>query len=64
MQYTVGLATGVPVNFISVGDSATSDGALGYLNTADYVMSDKSNAYVMTTSYGRDESDVSPGVYE
>ena len=64
MQYTVGLATGIPVDFISVGDDATSDGVFGYLDTADYVLSDQSNAYVMTTSYGGDEYTISPATFE
>ena len=66
MQYTVGLATGIliPVNLISVGNNSVSDGAHGYLNTAEYVMSDQTDAYVMTTSYGSNESDVSIGVNE
>ena len=64
MQYTVGLATDVHVDFISVGSAADDDGAVGFLDTANYVLSDKSNAFVMTTSYGKDESAISPGVYE
>ena len=62
MQYTVGLATGVPVYFISVGEN-TDDGVFGFLDTANYVLSDLSDAYVMTTSYGSDESDISTDVF-
>ena len=64
MQYTVGLATGIPVNFISVGDDANSDGVFGYLDTADYILSDQSSAYVVTTSYGGDEYTISPNAFE
>ena len=64
MQYTVGLATGVHVDWISVGTEADDDGAVGFLDTANYVLSEKSNAFVMTTSYGKDESAISPGVSE
>ncbi|EPT01819.1 hypothetical protein FOMPIDRAFT_1119585 [Fomitopsis schrenkii] len=64
IQYTVGLATGVPVTFISVGDDANDDGAFGYLDTANYVLSDQSNAFVVTTSYGGDESSISSNVFE
>ena len=62
VQYTVGLATGVPVYFISVGED-TDDGVFGFLDTANYVLSDLSSAYVMTTSYGSDESDISTAVF-
>ena len=64
VQYSVGLATGIPVNFISVGDDATNDGAFGYLDTANYVLSDQSSAYVVTTSYNGDESAISSNVFE
>ena len=62
VQYTVGLATGVPVYFISVGEDA-DDGVYGFLDTANYVLSDLSDAYVMTTSYGSDESYISTDVF-
>lgn len=62
VQYTVGLATGVPVYFISVGESA-NDGVYGFLDSANYVLSNLSDAYVMTTSYGSDESYISTGVF-
>ena len=60
----MGLATGIPVDFISVGDDANNDGVYGYLDTADYVLSDRSSAYVMTTSYGGDEYNLSPATFE
>ncbi|EPS94287.1 hypothetical protein FOMPIDRAFT_1134693 [Fomitopsis schrenkii] len=62
VEYTVGLATGVPVYFISVGED-TNDGVFGFLDTANYVLSNLSSAYVMTTSYGSDESDISTDVF-
>ena len=62
VQYTVGLATGVPVYFISVGESA-NDGVYGFLDTANYILSNLSDAYVVTTSYGSDESDISTDVF-
>ncbi|KAH9921038.1 family S53 protease-like protein [Fomitopsis serialis] len=62
VQYTVGLATGVPVYFISVGES-TSDGVFGFLDTANYVLSNLSDAYVMTTSYGSNENEISADVF-
>lgn len=52
------------MNFISVGDDANSDGVFGYLDTADYILSDQSSAYVVTTSYGGDEYTISPNAFE
>ncbi|KAK7682815.1 hypothetical protein QCA50_014199 [Cerrena zonata] len=37
IQYTVGLATGVPVTFVSVGND-TTDGALGFLDVVEYLL--------------------------
>jgi len=62
VQYTVGLATGVPVYFISVGENA-NDGVFGFLDTANYVLSNLSDAYVMTTSYGSNENEISADVF-
>ncbi|KAH9830915.1 family S53 protease-like protein [Rhodofomes roseus] len=62
VQYTVGLATGVPVYFISVGENA-NDGVFGFLDTVNYVLSNLSDAYVVTTSYGSNEADISTGVF-
>ena len=62
LQYTVGLATGVPAYFISVGPNSY-DGTGGFLDTANYVLSTLSDAYVMTTSYNLNEGYVSPNVY-
>lgn len=62
VQYTIGLATGVPVDFISVG-IYSYDGVGGFLDTANYVLSEDSSAYVMTTSYNADEENISADVY-
>lgn len=62
LQYTVGLATGVPAYFISVGPNSY-DGTGGFLDTAIYVLSNLSDAYVMTTSYNVNEGYISPYVY-
>lgn len=37
IQYTVGLATGVPVTFFSVGNDTTDD-SLGFLDIVDHLM--------------------------
>lgn len=54
-QYTVGLATDVPVTFISVG----GDFLDALLDTANYVIGEDSPPQVLSTSYGDNENDVS-----
>ncbi|KZT18916.1 subtilisin-like protein [Neolentinus lepideus HHB14362 ss-1] len=53
-QYTVGVASGVPVVFISVGD-----GGDGFYDITTYLLGMDSPPQVMTTSYGETESDIS-----
>ncbi|EPT05545.1 hypothetical protein FOMPIDRAFT_83202 [Fomitopsis schrenkii] len=58
IQYTVGIATGVPVSFISVGEQ-TNDGSLGgFLDTVNYLLGEDSPPQVITTSYGDWEDDI------
>lgn len=57
-QYTIGVASGVPTVFISVGDN-TKDGVFGFLDIINFLLSETSPPQVLTTSYGSDESDVS-----
>ncbi|CCM03036.1 uncharacterized protein FIBRA_05153 [Fibroporia radiculosa] len=54
IQYTIGLATNVPVTFMSVGVD-TSDGVFGFLDTANYFLNEDSPPSVITTSYGDNE---------
>lgn len=61
VEYTVGVATGANVYFLSVGDS--SDGIFGFLDTATAVLDTWSDAYVMTTSYGSNEEYISSDVF-
>ncbi|KZT03394.1 family S53 protease-like protein [Laetiporus sulphureus 93-53] len=61
IQYTVGLATDVPVTFISVGESA-NDGVYGFLDTANYILDLSNPPSVMTTSYGSNEEYISSSV--
>lgn len=61
VEYTVGVATGANVYFLSVGDS--SDGVFGFLDTATAVLDTWSDAYVMTTSYGSNEEYISSDVF-
>ncbi|CAK5264006.1 unnamed protein product [Mycena citricolor] len=53
MQYTVGLATGVPVTFLSVGEF---DFLTALLDTTTYLQGVSNPPTVMTTSYGMTES--------
>lgn len=55
VQYAIGLATGVPVTFLSVGGEF--DDAL--LDTANYLLSLESPPPVVATSYGDNENAIS-----
>ncbi|KAK0204174.1 family S53 protease-like protein [Desarmillaria ectypa] len=57
IQYTIGVATGVPTIFISVGD-ATTDGVAGFLDIVNFLLAETSPPQVLTTSYGFDETDL------
>ena len=61
IQYTVGLATDVPVSFLSVGAEVYSDDefASALIDTASYMLNQSSPPQVITTSYGDDESYIS-----
>ncbi|KAJ6484875.1 family S53 protease [Mycena sanguinolenta] len=50
IQYTVGLATGVPVIFISAGDD-NPDGINGFLDMILFLINDTNRPSVLTTSY-------------
>ncbi|KZV69417.1 subtilisin-like protein [Peniophora sp. CONT] len=65
IQYTVGLATGVPVVFVSVGDDNQASHLLvavgdAYLDIVNYLAGEDSPPTVWTTSYGLVESMLSP----
>ncbi|KAI0666436.1 family S53 protease [Trametes maxima] len=57
-QYTIGIASGVPTIFVSVGDDS-SDQLSGFLDLIDDLISQTSPPHVLTTSYGFNEDDVS-----
>ena len=61
-MYTVGIATGVPVTFLSVGGEKDFDDALLDTTTFLHQMADPPS--VMTTSYGGDESAFDPGLVQ
>ncbi|KAI0046849.1 family S53 protease [Auriscalpium vulgare] len=59
IQYTVGVASGVPVTFISVGDNF-QDGALeGFLDIINFLLAESAPPQVLTTSYGQNENTIS-----
>lgn len=57
-QYTIGVATGVPVTFISTGTNAT-DGVGGLLDFAQFLVEQPAPPTVVTTGLFLDEQDVS-----
>lgn len=59
VQYTIGVATGVPTSFLSVGDNFQDDELQGFLDTVNFALSESVIPNVMTTSYGEDERDIS-----
>lgn len=62
IQYAVGIASGVPVTFISVGEQ-NHDGALGgFLDIINALLNENHPPQVLSTSYGEDEPDISPAL--
>ena len=57
-QYTIGVATGVPVTFISAGER-NSDGLGGFLDMINFLLGESAPPQVLTTSYGQNENTVS-----
>ena len=57
IQYTVGVASKVPVTFVSVGEN-NSDGIDGFLDIINFLIAMKTPPTVLTTSYGFDEPDL------
>ncbi|KAJ7121457.1 family S53 protease-like protein [Mycena epipterygia] len=59
IQYTVGIATGVPVQFLAVGGGETeADVASAFVDTTTFLDGVRNPPSVMTTSYGFNEPDV------
>ncbi|KAF8516711.1 family S53 protease-like protein [Hysterangium stoloniferum] len=57
IQYTVGVAGGIPVTFISVGPNNV-DGIDGFLDIINTLINEASPPQVLSTSYGFDEPDI------
>jgi tripeptidyl-peptidase-1 len=52
IQYTVGVATGVPVTFVSVGDNYQDGDDNGFLDIINALLGESAPPQVLTTSYG------------
>ncbi|KZV69230.1 family S53 protease-like protein [Peniophora sp. CONT] len=61
VQYTIGVATGVPTSFISVGEDQ-SDDIFGFQDIIEYLLAMDNPPHVLTTSYGANEDEISAGV--
>ncbi|TDL17184.1 family S53 protease [Rickenella mellea] len=59
IQYTVGVASGVPVTFISVGDDFQDGNLEGFLDIINFLLGEPNPPQVLTTSYGQDERTIS-----
>ncbi|KAI0055948.1 family S53 protease [Artomyces pyxidatus] len=63
IQYSIGLASGVPVTFISVGPANSSESNADFVASLQdimlFLLGQKSPPNVLTTSYGLNEADVS-----
>ncbi|KAJ7682849.1 family S53 protease [Mycena rosella] len=59
IQYTVGIATGVPVFFVSVGESFQDGDLEGFLDIVNFLSDEDDVPQVMSTSYGENETDMS-----
>ena len=59
IQYTVGVATGVPTVFISVGNDFQDGDLEGFLDVVNALLDEDTPPYVLTTSYGQNEDTIS-----
>lgn len=58
IQYTVGIASGVPVTFISVGEESQDD-LDGFLDIVNFLQFKTDPPQVLTISYGFNEDELS-----
>ncbi|KAI0746480.1 family S53 protease-like protein [Daedaleopsis nitida] len=56
IQYTVGIATNVPIDYVMVGLKWSDDGLNGYLDEINHLLSLEHPPQVLTTSYGYPEN--------
>ncbi|KAI0066328.1 subtilisin-like protein [Artomyces pyxidatus] len=59
VQYTIGIASGVPTYFISVGDQFQDGDLEGFLDIVNYLLAEDNPPQVLTTSYGQNENTIS-----
>ncbi|KAI0355217.1 family S53 protease [Trametes cingulata] len=59
IQYTIGVATGVPTFFISVGDDFQDGDLEGFLDIINFLLGENAPPQVLTTSYGQNENTIS-----
>lgn len=65
IQYTVGLATNVPVTFIEVGSTFQDGDDQGFLDIINAMLAESNPPQVLTTSYGLNtEADLSRSLTE
>lgn len=60
VEYTIGLATGVPITFLSTAGNEQFSVALA--NSVSYIAGLESPPTVMTTSYGTNEDQFTPSL--
>lgn len=59
VQYTIGVATGVPTFFISVGENFQDGDLEGFLDIINFLLNESNPPHVLTTSYGQNENTIS-----
>ncbi|KAH8108266.1 family S53 protease-like protein [Phellopilus nigrolimitatus] len=59
IQYTVGVASGVPTTFISVGENFQDGDLEGFLDIINFLLNETNPPHVLTTSYGQNEDTIS-----
>ncbi|EKM48428.1 uncharacterized protein PHACADRAFT_266366 [Phanerochaete carnosa HHB-10118-sp] len=59
IQYTVGVASGVPVTFISVGENFNDSDLGGFLDIVNFLLGESNPPQVLTTSYDSNENEIS-----
>ena len=59
VQYTIGIAEGVPTFFISVGEDFHDGDLEGFLDIINFLSGENAPPQVLTTSYGQNEYTIS-----
>ena len=56
------MATNVPTTFISVGNNVKDGDLSGFLDIINFLLGETAPPQVLTTSFGADETDISPAL--